>query len=211
MHRGGDVLEALRPEVRHLKLEPRFDLPVGVFRQTNPTRLANPFQPCRDIHAVPHEVAVRFLDDVAKMDADAKLDTTFRRQAGVALDHAGLHLEGATHGVHDALELDDRAVAGALDDAPVMNRDRGVDEIAAEGSQAREDAILVRSREPAIPDDIRNQNRRELSGLAHRVPSAEVQRLPASPRAREPSKSLSDELIPYANKRIKLTRMLVYR
>src|SRR5208337_3288396 len=92
-HRLGDVLEALRPEVGHLKLEPRLDLPVGVFGQTNPARLANPFQPGRDVHAVAHEVAVRFLDDVPKMNADAKLDTTFGRKASVALDHASLHLE----------------------------------------------------------------------------------------------------------------------
>ena len=35
-HRLSDVLEALRPEVGHLKLEPRLDLPVSVFGQTNP-------------------------------------------------------------------------------------------------------------------------------------------------------------------------------
>jgi hypothetical protein len=104
-HRLGDVLEALSPEVRHLKLEPRLDLSVGVFGQANLTRLANPFQPGRDIHAIAHEVAVRFLDDVAKMNADAKLDTAFGREPGVALDHASLHLEGAAHGVDDAAEL----------------------------------------------------------------------------------------------------------
>jgi hypothetical protein len=42
-HRLSDVLEALRPEVGHLKLEPGLDLPIGVFRQTNPARLTNPF------------------------------------------------------------------------------------------------------------------------------------------------------------------------
>ena len=132
MHRLGDVLEVLRPEVGHLKLDPGLDLPVGVFGQTNPTRLANPFQPGRDVHAVAHEVAVRFRDNVAEMNADTKLDTTFRRQADVALDHAGLHLECAAHGVDDATKLDDRAVAGALDDAAVMGGDGGVDEVAAE-------------------------------------------------------------------------------
>ena len=106
-HRLGDVLEALRAEVSHLKFEPRLDLPVGVFGQANPTRLANPFQPGGDVHAVAHEVAVRFLDNVAKMSADTKFDTTFGRQAGVALDHASLHLKRATHGVDHAAELDD--------------------------------------------------------------------------------------------------------
>ena len=66
-HRFGDVLEALRPEVRHLKLEPRLDLPVGVFRQTNPARLANPLEPGRDVDAIAHEVAVRFLDNIAEV------------------------------------------------------------------------------------------------------------------------------------------------
>jgi len=66
-------------------------------------------------------------------------------------------------------EFDENAVAGALDDAPVMHRDDGVDEIAAQGSQAREDTVLVRACEPAVANDIRNQNRRELPGLAHRA------------------------------------------
>ena len=105
------------------------------------------------------------------MDADAKLDPALRRHAGVALDHAGLHLDRAAHRVDDAAEFDDRAVAGAFDDAAVMGGDGGVDEIAAKSPQARKRAILVRSREPAIADDIRNQNRRELSGLAHSRPS----------------------------------------
>ncbi len=128
----------MRPEVGHLKLEPRLDLPVGVFGQTNPARLANPFQPGRDVHAVAHEVAVRFLDDVPKMNADAKLDTTFGRKASVALDHASLHLERAAHGVDHAAELDDDPIAGAFDDAAVMGGDGGVDEVAAEPAKTRQ-------------------------------------------------------------------------
>ena len=77
------------------------------------------------------------LDNVAKMNADAKLDATFRRQAGVALDHAGLHLKGATHGVDHAAELDDDPVARPLDDTAMMGGDGGVDEVAAEAPKAR--------------------------------------------------------------------------
>ena len=47
------------------------------------------------------------------MDADAELDAALGRQAGVALDHAVLHLDGAAHGVDHAAELDEDAVAGA--------------------------------------------------------------------------------------------------
>ena len=38
-----------------------------------------------------------------------------------------LHLNRAAHRIDDAPELDDRAIAGALDDAPVVRGDRGVD------------------------------------------------------------------------------------
>ena len=43
--------------------------------------------------------------------------------ASVALDHAVLNLDRAAHRVDDAAELDDAAVAGALDDAAVMDGD----------------------------------------------------------------------------------------
>ena len=41
-----------------------------------------------------------------------------------------------------------------------------------EAPKARERPVLVGSREPAIADDIRHQNRRELAGLAHCAPPA---------------------------------------
>ena len=130
-----------------------------------------PFQSRGDIDAVAHQIAVGLLDDVAEMNADAELDASLGRHAGVALDHAVLHLDGAAHGVDDAAKLDEAAVAGALDDASVMRSDRGIDQIAAQPAQPRQGAILVRSREPAVADDIRDQDRRDLPGLAHSAPS----------------------------------------
>ena len=62
------------------------------------------------------------LDHVAEMNANAKLDAALRRQAGVALDEAVLHFDGAAHRVDHAAKLDQAAVAGALDDASVMQR-----------------------------------------------------------------------------------------
>ena len=63
------------------------------------------------------------------MNADPEDDTAILGLAGVALDHAVLHLDGAAHGVDHAAKLDETAVAGALDDAPMMRGDRGVDQI----------------------------------------------------------------------------------
>ena len=127
MHRLGDVLEVLRPEVGHLKLDPGLDLPVGVFGQTNLARLANPFEPRRDVHAVAHEIAVILLDHVAQMNAGAELNALLRRHSCVTLDHAALHLDGAAHGIDHAAELDENAVARALHDAAMVDGDGGID------------------------------------------------------------------------------------
>ena len=99
------------------------------------------------------------------MNADAELDAALGRQAGVALDHAVLHLDGAAHGVDHAAELDEDAVAGALDDAAVMRGDGRIDQIAAQPPEPRQRAILVRAREPAVADHVRDQDRSDLPGF----------------------------------------------
>ena len=84
-----------------------------------------------NVDAVVHQIAVALLNDVAKMDANAKFDPPFGLHAGVALDHGVLHFERAAHRVDHAAELDDAPVAGALDDPAVVDGDCGVDQIAA--------------------------------------------------------------------------------
>ena len=90
--------------------------------------------------------------------------------AGVALDHSVLDFNGAAHGVDDAAELDENAVAGAVDDAATMGCDRRIDQVAAQAPKARKRAILVRTREPAVADDIGNQDRCYFTGFAHGAP-----------------------------------------
>jgi hypothetical protein len=68
------------------------------------------------------------------MDADAELDTLVRRDTRVAFDHGDLDFDRAAHGVDHAAELDDRPIASALNDAPMVEGDRGVDEIAAQSA-----------------------------------------------------------------------------
>jgi hypothetical protein len=88
------------------------------------------------------------------MNADAKLDAALGRQASVALGHAILHLDGAAHGVHHAAEFYQHAVACALDDATVVDRNRGFDEIASQCPEAGKGSIFIRAGEPAEPDDV---------------------------------------------------------
>ena len=57
------------------------------------------------------------------MNADTEDDAAILGHAGVALDHRVLDFDGAAHGVDDAAKFDDGAVAGALDNAPVMHGD----------------------------------------------------------------------------------------
>jgi hypothetical protein len=119
------------------QIEPSLDLPIGLLGETNRAGLGDPLQARSDIDAVAHQVAVRFLDDVAQMDADAKLDATLNRHARIAFDHAVLHFDRAAHRVDHAEELCDEPVARALDDTPAMRSDGGIDEIATEAPQAR--------------------------------------------------------------------------
>ena len=117
-HRLGNVLQRHRAEIADLEIEPPLDLPVGVVGEADRAGLGDPLEARGDIDAVAHQVAVAFLDHVAEMDADPKFDALLGRDPSVALDHRPLDFDGAVHCVDDAAELDDAAVAGALDDRP---------------------------------------------------------------------------------------------
>ena len=75
--------------------------------QTDGAGRGNAFQSRGDVDAIAHQIAVALLDHIAEMDADAELDAALGRKAGVALDHAVLHFDGAAHGVDHAAELND--------------------------------------------------------------------------------------------------------
>jgi hypothetical protein len=169
MHRLGDVLERRVAKIGHREVEASLDLPVGLLGEADRARLGDALQPRRDIDAVAHEVAVALLDHIADMDADAELNPLVLWHARIAFDHRPLDFHGAVHRVHHAAEFDDAAVAGALDDATMVHGDGRIDQVAAKGPQARQNAILVGSGEPRVADDIRHQNCRKLSGLAHRT------------------------------------------
>ena len=143
--------------------------------QTDGAGGGNAFQSRGDIDTVAHQIAVGLLDHIAEMDSDAELDAALGRKAGVALDHTVLHLNGAAHRVDDAAELNDGAIAGALDHAAIVDGDYRVDQIAAKRSQPRKDAILVRAGKSAVADHIRNWNRCEFPGRDHGfAPSQEL-------------------------------------
>ena len=158
-----------RAEIRDRPIEPTFHLPIGLFGEANRARLANPFEARGDIDAIAHQIAVGLLDHVAEMDADAELDAAIFRHSGAAFGHAGLHLDRATHGVDHAAKFDEEPIAGALDDAPAMGRYCWIDEIAAQPPEPRQRALLVGAGEPAVADDVGDQDRSNFPDFGHGV------------------------------------------
>jgi hypothetical protein len=113
-------------------------------------RLSDAFEARGNIHAVAHQIAIALFDDIANMNADTKLDTPILRNPCVPLDHRLLDFNGAVHRVHDAAELGNRAVAGALDDPAVMHGDGGIDQVAAQCPEPSENSIFIRAGKPRI-------------------------------------------------------------
>jgi len=95
-----------------------------------------PLQSRGDVDPIAHQIAVCLLDDVAEMNGNSKFYAPLRRQAGVALHHVILHLNGAAHGADDAAKLDEVSVTGTLDDTAMMRGDSGIDEVAAQAPAA---------------------------------------------------------------------------
>jgi hypothetical protein len=124
-------------------------------------------KPSGNIDAVPHQIAVRLLDDIAKVNANAQRYLALGRYARIAVDHSVLHLDRAAHCIDDAPKLDEAAVPGALDGAPVMRGDRGIDQITAQPSKTRQRAVLIRPGEPTVADHVGHQDRSDLARLAH--------------------------------------------
>ena len=104
-------------------------------------------------------------DDVAEIDADAELDALVGRHAGVALRHAALDLDRATHRVDDAGELHQQAVAGGLDDAAAMFGDLRIDQRGEMRLERRERAVLVGAHEPAVAGHVGGQDGRKLRSV----------------------------------------------
>ena len=129
--RVSDVLELGQAEVADREIEPPLDLAIGVLRQTDRAGLGDAFDPRGDIDAVAHQIAVRSPRPRRQMNADSELDA-LSAAPGVALDHAVLDLDRAAHRVDHAAKLDKDAVAGALDDAPAMRGNGGIDQVAAQ-------------------------------------------------------------------------------
>jgi hypothetical protein len=76
----------------------------------------------------------------------------------------------AQRSINHATKFDNAAVPGALHNAPVMDGNGGVHQIATQRSQARQRSILVTAGKPAVSDYVRDQYGGEFPGFGHRLP-----------------------------------------
>ena len=167
--RPGDVLDALLAQILERDAEPVADLIAHRARDADAARLGELLQARGHVHAIAEDVVV-LADHVAEVDADAKADLALRRHVAVAPRHALLDLDRARHGIRDARELDQHAVAGGLDQPPLVLGDRRVDQLETMGLETRERARLIGFHQAAVADHVGGEDGREPAfdrGLVH--------------------------------------------
>ena len=104
MDGAGDILDLDLAEIGHSQFQPVADLLRDVRADQNAARRRQRLETCRDVDAVAEEV-VTLHDDIADIDSDAVIDSTVRRQIGVAFGHALLNRHCTGQGIHHAREL----------------------------------------------------------------------------------------------------------
>jgi hypothetical protein len=98
---------------------------------------------------------------------NAKLDATVWWKPSIALDHAILGFDGASHGVDHATELDHAPIAGALDHTTVVHGNGRGGQIAPERPQPCQRTFLVAAREAAEADHVSGKDSGKLSLFGH--------------------------------------------
>ena len=102
-----DVLDPLLADVVEIERQPITDFFVNDVGDEYAARLCQPLQSGSNIDAVAINI-VTFDEDIAQIDADAKLDPLTDGHSAL-LGHASLDLDGAAHRLHSAEEFDERS------------------------------------------------------------------------------------------------------
>jgi hypothetical protein len=170
VHWSCDVFDLLLAQIRKAEIDLVAHLVAHDPADADPARLGQRLQPRGDIDAVAVNV-ILLEDDVAKIDADAKLDAAFLGDAVIAQRHLALQFDRAAHCIDDARKLGQQPVAGSFDDATAMLGDLGVRHFAAQRRQGSVRALLVLAHQPRIAHDIGRQDRRQPTLDALSLPS----------------------------------------
>ncbi len=96
-------------------------------------------------------------DDVANVDADAIDDPFLFGDVGVMRADQVLDLDGTQDRLNRRGELDQKAIAHQLDDAPLTFSDLRCDQLFAMGFERGQDARLILPNEAAVADHVGGQ------------------------------------------------------
>jgi hypothetical protein len=135
-------------------------LPSQAVPCTNATRISQPFQPCRDVHAVAVNVTL-FYDHIANVYSNSECKAPFWRIARGDMRYADLKLRCATHRSYRTLEFGKKAVSGALHDAATVLRDSWLDDLCHNSPKPAMRAFLVRVHQPRITGYVSGENSSE--------------------------------------------------
>jgi hypothetical protein len=116
---------ACSPRVGERQRELVPDLLIGRARDADTAGFAQRFEPRGDIDAVAENI-VAVDDDVPDIDSNPEHNLLVVWNRRVALQHRALHFHGERDRIDYAGELQQRAIAGGLDDTAPVFRDRWV-------------------------------------------------------------------------------------
>src|ERR1700730_3467508 len=118
-----------------------------------PPGSAMPSRRAAHVDAIPKQI-VTLCNDIAEIDSDPEQNALLDRHLGVSPRHASLDRDGAAYRIHDTPKLDQKAIAGRLQDAAVVLVDCRVDQLASQRAQPCQRAFLVRACQPAVASHV---------------------------------------------------------
>jgi hypothetical protein len=159
MHRPGDILERSLADIAQRQAELAEDRFAHRGGHADAAGFGERLEPRRDIDAV--AIGARsVVDDVAEIDADADQHPAVRWNIEVALGHNLLDGDGAFDCAHRAGELRHDAVAGNVNDGPVVLGNEWQDRRLVRFEIAHR-LFFVAPHEARITGDVRGQDGRE--------------------------------------------------
>ena len=162
MHRVGNILHLVGAGVaeRHVGLAAH--LHMRRFGNHHPAGIGQRFEPRRDIHPIAIDRAVGLLDDIAKIDADAKPHAPVLGHIFVGLRQPLLDRDRALYRLDDAGKDRQYTVAGGIDNAPAARLD-ALAKHRARGIERRHRGAIVIRHQPRITRHVGGHYRGDFS------------------------------------------------
>ncbi len=93
------------------------------------------------------------------MHADPEFDPLLHRNIDTALGHRALDSHRATDSLYGAGVFYENSVSGRLDDATMISRDAGIDDLTPNGLDLAKRSALVPAHQPAVAGHVCDQDR----------------------------------------------------